>query len=183
VAKRLRLSKNVLCQFERLVVPAMPFPFRRPAGWACDWIRSVFPPAGGGPERIYLSRRGERRRRLANEDELAARLHALGFVSVQPECWSVAEQARLFGSARCVVSAHGAGLVNLVFAPKDALLVELFHPDLLRPTFKNLAAAGGQQYAAVIGQKTRRETDDPTAEFTVNVAEVLHILAARGCGN
>jgi len=158
------------------MVPTMPYPQRQIAPWTCDWVRSLFPERTGGPERIYLSRRGERRRRLANETELETRLHSLGFVSLQPEYLTVAEQARFFGSAKCVVASHGAGLTNMVFAPKNALLVELFHPDILRPTYRNLAAACGQRYAPVIGRKTRSETDDDRAEFEIELADVLHIL-------
>ena len=174
--KRQRPSKNFVHQFERLVVPAMPFPHRQPAPWACDWLRSLFPKRTGGLARIYITRRQESRRRLANEAALEARLTAWGFVAIQPENYTVAEQASLFASAECIVAAHGAGLTNLVFAPRSARVVELFHPDILRPTFRNLAAACGQSYTAVIGQRTRTEIDDSQAEFVIDVKSVLDAI-------
>jgi len=47
-AKRLRPSKNFIHQFERLVVPAMPYPLRQIAPWTCEWARSLFPERSGG---------------------------------------------------------------------------------------------------------------------------------------
>jgi capsular polysaccharide biosynthesis protein len=178
-AKRLRCSKNFVHQFDRLVVPSMPYPLRQIAPWVCDWLRSFFPDQRGGPERIYLSRRRARRRRLVNEAELESKLQSLGFISVLPEQMpSVAEQAKMFASAKCVVAPHGAGLTNMVFAPPDALLVELFHPDILRPTYKNLAAARGLRYTALIGEHAGdlSQTDDDDVQFRVNIPDVLQIL-------
>jgi capsular polysaccharide biosynthesis protein len=181
VDKRLRCSKNFVHHFERLVVPGMPYPLRQVAPWSCEWVRSLFPHRSGGPERIYLARHGAHRRRMVNESQLEKKLEALGFVSIRPECLPVAEQARMFGAAKCVVAAHGAGLANMVFAPAGALLIELFHPDVLRPTYKNLSTACGLQYTAVVGQRTNNlgQTDDRWAEFAINVPEVLQILAAH----
>lgn len=180
-ARRLRPSKNFVHQFERLVVPVMPFPTWQVARWACDWVRSLFPERRSGPERIYLTRRSAPGRRLINEPELEAALERLGFACVQPEKLPVAEQANLFSAAQCVVSPHGAGLTNLVFAPPGTLLVELFHPDKCTPVYQNLAAACGLRYASFVGRRTRElaRHDDRRAEFEVNVAEVLKILAAH----
>lgn len=178
VKKRLRCSKNFVHQFERLVVPTMPYPMRQVAPWVCDWLRSYFPDRAGGPERIYLSRGRARKRRLVNEAELETRLQALGFVVVHPERLSVAEQARLFGSVKCVVATHGAGLTNMAFAPADALLIEIFHPDIVRPTFKNLAAACALRHIAIMGERTGdgSQTDHRRVQFQVSVPEVLRIV-------
>jgi capsular polysaccharide biosynthesis protein len=177
--KRLRCSKNFIHQFERLVVPAMPYPLWQIPPWVCDWVRSLFPERGGGPEKIYLSRRGTQRRRLVNEAELEAALESRGFFCAQPEKLSVAGQAKLFGSAKFVVSPHGAGLANLVFTPPGALLVELFHPDNQNQTYRNLAAACGLRYAGYVGRRTRElaHHDDRRAEFEIDVTAVLQILA------
>jgi hypothetical protein len=181
-ARRLRCSKHLIHQFERLVVPVMPFPCRRVSAWACAWVRSLFPNKSSGSEKIFISRGGRRRRRLVNEAELEARLQKEGFVSIQPERFSVAEQARLFGSVKCVVASHGAGLVNMVFAPANALLVELFHPDHVRPTYKNMAATAGLRHAAIVGhsrngpgtaQKKRSEYD---SEFEIDVSAVVRTI-------
>ena len=177
-AKRLRCNKNRVYQFDRLVVPAMPFPLWQVAPWTCEWVRSLFPERRGGPERIYLSRRSATRRRLVNEAELEARLEEMGVACVQPEMMSVAEQAASFSAAKWVVAPHGAGLANMVFAPIGALLVELFHPDKQNQTYRNLAAACGLRYASFVGRRTRDpgRPDDRDAEFTIEIPEVLRLL-------
>jgi capsular polysaccharide biosynthesis protein len=179
-AKILRPSKNFVHQFDRLVVPAMPFPLRQVAAWACEYVRILFPERGGGPEKIFLTRHGVRRRRLVNERELEMRLNTLGFVSVQPEHLPVAEQARLFGSAKYIVAAHGAGLANLAFAPANSTLVELFHPDVIRPTYKNLAIACGLRHTGVVGHRVNvpDERDAEKTAFTIDVKAVIQALAA-----
>ena len=177
--KRLRCNKNFMHQFDRLVVPAMPFPLWQVTPWACEWVRALFPQRGGGPERIYLSRRDAARRRLVNEAEMEARLEKMGFVCVQPEKMSVAKQATLFSAAKWVVAPHGAGLANLVFAPSGARVVELFHPEHQTPCFKYLALARGQCYASLIGTRMRElaHYNDRDAEFTIEIAEVLRLLS------
>lgn len=177
--KWLRCDKNFVHQFERLVVPAMPFPLWQIPPWACAPARALFPERGGGPEKIYLSRRGAARRRLVNEAELEAALEARGFVCVRMETLPVAGQAKMFGSAKQVVSPHGAGFANLVFAPPGALLVELFHPDNRNPIYQNVAAACGLRHASLIGDRTRKlvRHDDDRAEYVIKVADVLRLLA------
>jgi len=176
--KRLRCDKNFVHQFDRLVVPAMPFPLWQVTPWACEWVRSRFPERSDGPERIYLSRRRVARRRLVNEAELEARLEGLGFVCIQPEKMSVAEQAALFSAAKWVVAPHGAGLANLVFAPQGAKVIELFHPENQTPCYKHLALARGQCYVPLVGIRTRElaHHDDRDAEFKIEIAEVLRLL-------
>jgi capsular polysaccharide biosynthesis protein len=180
-AKRLRCAKRFVHQFDRLVVPAMPFtpfPARQIAPWICEWGRSLFPERTAGPVRLYLSRRGAQKRRLVNELELEARLKHLGFAIVQPEQLPVAEQAKLLGSATCIVAPHGAGLTNMLFAPPGARLIELLHPDFQSTCYKNLAAACGLPYTALVGRRTRElnNLDDRRAEYEIPVGDVLQVL-------
>jgi len=174
-AKRLRCSKNYVHQFERLVVPAMPFPQWQAEPWCCAWVRSLFPEKNSGPEKIYLSRHGAPRRRPVNEPELEARLAELGFVSIQPERLTVAGQAKLFSAARCIVAPHSAGLANLVFAPPGATLLELFHPQYQNSCYQQLAAACGQGYASRNGYVVGG-TDDRLPEYGIDVAAVIRAV-------
>jgi hypothetical protein len=172
--KCLRCSKNFVHQFERLIVPAMPFPcVEAPPDWVVTWLRSLFPPESSGPPKIYL-RRGEGRRRLVNEPELEAALQDRGFAVVEPGRLTVAEQAKWLGSARCVVAPHGAALTNLVFAPPGATLLEIFHPQHKNLTYANLAAVCGHAYAGVDGYAVNRGGQE--MEYTVDVASVLNAL-------
>jgi len=153
-AKRLRCSKNFVHQFERLVVPAMPFPVEKVAPWVCAWVRSLFPEKGSGPEKLYLSRRGACRRPLVDELALENALSSRGFAIVHTDQMSVLEQVQLFSSARFVVAPHGAALTNMIFAPAGAKMLELFHPQHKNRCYVNLARACGHWYAGLDGEAT-----------------------------
>lgn len=168
-AKRLRCSKNLVHQFERLIVPSMPFPVEAVAPWTCAYLRSLFPEESRGPEKIYL-RRGSGRRRLVNETALEATLTKIGFISLEPERLTVAEQAKLLSSVRAVVAPHGAALTNLAFAPPGALLVELFHPNHKNRCYVNLAAACGHRYLGLDGKA--EEAAGRRLEYSVDIAAV-----------
>ncbi|WP_158941289.1 DUF563 domain-containing protein [Granulicella sp. S190] len=73
--------------------------------------------------RIYLSRSGARRRRIANEPELLELLASYGFIEVRPETMSLREQVDIFQRAEVIAGPHGAALGGMVFAPHSKLLV------------------------------------------------------------
>ena len=174
MAKRLRCSKNFIHQFERLVVPAMPFPLEEVSEWACAYVRSLFPEKTSGHEKVYL-RRGAGRRQLVNEDELEEALKEIGFISIQPHELSVAVQAGVLSSARRVVAPHGAALTNLIFSPPGALLLELFHPQHKNRCYVNIAAACGHRYVGMDGFSNDRD-GEAHLQYTVNIAAVLETL-------
>jgi capsular polysaccharide biosynthesis protein len=173
-SKRLRCSTLCLFQFERLVVPDMPLPRQKVPGWACAWVKSLFPERDpNAPKLLYVSRRAATRRRLANELELEPHLKKLGFSIVQPERLGLVEQVKLFSAAECIVAPHGAGLTNIVFAPPGAHLVELFHPDAKAVCYQELAGLCGLRYSRLTGQ---RSGSPKTADFTIDVQELLDLV-------
>lgn len=171
--KRLRCQKNLVHQFERLVVPSMPYPPEEIAPWACQYLRSLFHVSAGSPEKIYL-RRGAGRRHLVNEVELEAALAAMGFISVDTGCLTVAEQAKVLSGAKHVVGPHGSALANLIFAAPGALLVELFHPGHKNRCYVNIADACGHQYAALDGRRTNSSANRQL-EYAVDVPAVVRL--------
>jgi capsular polysaccharide biosynthesis protein len=174
-AKRLRCSKNYVHNFDRLIVPSMPFPVAHVPAWVSRWLRTLQPVPQEGPEKIYLSRMGAGGRRLVNEPELQAALTARGFVTLQPEQVSVAEQARLLGAARCIVAPHGAALTNLVFAPPGAAVLELFHPGHKNTCYVTLAQACGHRYTCLDGQALT-PAQGQQLTYSVKIPEVLRRL-------
>ncbi|HEX3624620.1 MAG TPA: glycosyltransferase family 61 protein [Verrucomicrobiae bacterium] len=176
-AKRLRCSKNFVHQFERLIVPSMPFPPEQAPTWSCSFLRSLFPEKHSGPEMIYL-RRGPGRRRLINEAELEAALAGIGFVSIDPGGLTVLEQAKLLSSAQCIVAPHGAALTNAIFAPPGAYLVELFHPEYKNRCYVNIASTCGHRYASLDGCTTGG-SGDGKLEYTVDVPATLRLTQER----
>jgi capsular polysaccharide biosynthesis protein len=80
--------------------------------------------AGAG-KRLYVTRRGDQKRRLVNEGELEAALVARGFQVVQPEELDVFDQVALFRDAEVVVAPTGAALANCLFQGPDTKVFEI----------------------------------------------------------
>jgi capsular polysaccharide biosynthesis protein len=79
----------------------------------------------GSYERIYVSRRNARRRKIVNEKEVIATLLRYGFNVVYCENYTFFEQVSLFSKAKYLASNHGAGLTNMLFMPRGSTVLEL----------------------------------------------------------
>ena len=93
-----------------------------------DLQLSSLPPATGGPLRVYISRRGQKRP-LINEGNLERALRNIGFAVVQPETLPIAKQIEIFRSAKIIVAPTGAALTNLLYAQK-ATVFEIIPRDM-----------------------------------------------------
>jgi Glycosyltransferase 61 len=128
-----------------------------------DWVRAlIFDGYGIAQDavtnrRIYVSRRDTRRRRVANEAELLPILARYGFEVVAPGTSSFRDQVALFASAEAIAGPHGAGLTNILFAPKSAKLVEFFPVNAIRNTYFLLSVSLGQTHRALIGGEAGRK--------------------------
>lgn len=144
---------------ERLYVPSV----RRLAD-AVAFLRACFAPPRAEPtRRLFVSRKDAATSRIANEDAVFDALGPLGFERVLPGTLSVAEQAALFAAAEIVVGVHGAGLANIVFAPDDALIVELGGGRTREFGFySEIARVRGQRHR-LIGAEGDPATIDPQA--------------------
>ena len=163
---------------EEMLLPSLVAPSGLPPRWAIDFLAGLFADGGASPstaptpERVYVSRQGAARRRLHEPEALEAALAARGFVTVQLETMTVAEQARLFRGAREIVGVHGSGFTNLVFARPGAAIVELFHPAQVPDYYWVLSRQVEVSYGAVVGSAAPGERGD----LVVDPAEVLRVL-------
>jgi hypothetical protein len=143
--------------------------------WACEWLRERF--ASGAPsgrKRLYLTRRGERRRRVANEDELwNVVLEPLGFEWIDPGKLSLDEQIRTFAAAGVIVAPHGGALTNMAFA-RQAIVIELFAPDYVNLCYYVLAARCGHEYWSVLGREGR------SGSINADIVRLSETLAGAG---
>ena len=110
------------------------------------------------PRRIYISRRKQsvERQRLVNEEALIPLVEDRGYTIVDLESLSIREQIRLFRGAEEIVSVHGAGLTNTIYAPAGARLVELVSDEFDRGYtpdrwFAHSTRLLGQGYRRVAG--------------------------------
>jgi capsular polysaccharide biosynthesis protein len=100
-------------------------------GMADRQIRGIGDARVKAPSKVFLTRGDQPLRRFRQEKELADILKGYGFVSVQPEQFSVAEQIAIFSQADVIVGATGAGFANAVYCKPGALVIELM-PESFR---------------------------------------------------
>ena len=95
--------------------------------------------AVSGPA-LWLSRRHQYRRYLANADAIEALVQRLGFEVVVPESLSLVDQVRLCAHATAIAGSAGANLTNLMFARPGTPILGLVGEDNNYPTFVDLCA-------------------------------------------
>jgi len=117
------------------------------------------------------------RRRLLNQEEIAARLLPLGFTCCpDPAELTFDEQVRLFANAQLIVGVHGAALTNILFAPPRSVLVELY-VNVAQSFFKALAETRGMRYVPLLGTGAGgagHQHDD----FTIDLDALMKVLAS-----
>ncbi len=105
-------------------------------------------------ELLYISRNESGMRRIINEEELLPGLRDIGFTIVTPSEITLRDQIEHFRAARVVLSAHGAGLTNILFCRPGATLIEIF-PDggVHGSAFLRIASHLDFNYYFVVGSK------------------------------
>ncbi|HZY36651.1 MAG TPA: glycosyltransferase family 61 protein [Mucilaginibacter sp.] len=97
-------------------------------GFYTNYVQAEKKIAIGMGNKLYVSRRLAKRRKVVNEEEILLVLEKYGFETFHPEKFSFLEQVAIFSRVRYLVGEHGSGLTNLLFVPEGASLLEL-HKD------------------------------------------------------
>lgn len=125
--------------------------------------RFDLPPVHAQKERLYVTRRGGRCRRICNEEALMAFLKPYGFQMVDLNELSFREQVELFHRADIVVGPHGAGFNLLFFCGKVHVVV--LHPNQVPQNhFHTMAKGLGHHYHFVLhhgGEEDNFDADIP----------------------
>jgi capsular polysaccharide biosynthesis protein len=97
--------------------------------------------------RVYISRGGSSRRRIANEADVMELFGRFDFEVVRFEHLAFEEQVRIATQCRVLAGNHGAGLVNMLFMPAGAKVLELRRTgDRYSNCFFSLASTAGLRY-------------------------------------
>ena len=143
--RRLLASTNVAREFRH------PAHFCAP--WAFDYLtRTLRREATSPSRRIFISRGDAKGRRIVNATEVDAVLDRFGFERHELGGLPLSAQIDLLGHATHVVGVHGAGLANILFAPRGARVLEILPPLCGTAAYWMLAQALQQPYAALIAQ-------------------------------
>ena len=110
---------------------------------------------------------------MCNEAELLPLLHAEGFEILHLEHLSFTEQIRAFSEAAVIMGPHGAGLTNLLFATKQARVIELLPDDSINHCFWMMASALEQRYTYLTGEVKNAQRD-----FKISPVQLQHLLHA-----
>lgn len=122
----------------------------RQAMWRHAGLDPAAPPE---PTRLlYISRRAEGRRPLAEEARLQRLAAERGFEVVAPETLTLAEQVRLFAAARGIAGPPGAAYTNLIWAGRGVRVLSIFKEEANLPTFIDLSILRGQSHRWLLGR-------------------------------
>jgi len=142
---------------DRLIVPSFSGHISWPNPQTLQWLKRQFleiedTENNDNFDRIYISRKSAKTRRILNEDEIIESLRKYGFQTVHLETLSVVEQARLFHQAKVIVAPHGSGLTNLVFCQSGTIAIELFSPHYVYHCYWWLSNLVGLNYYYCLGE-------------------------------
>jgi capsular polysaccharide biosynthesis protein len=175
------VAADETAQVESLVVPRGIAGEHRPHPRFRDWFGALPPLATDEvrplPRRCYIDRRASHNRRLLNEDEVIAALEPMGFVPVRLETLRLAEEISLFRNTEIIVSPHGSGLANVVYAQPGLRLVELHMDSYVNWCFRRLAAVCHVCYDCVIGRQ-QSVAGAATAHGQHWTVSTTHVLGA-----
>jgi hypothetical protein len=102
-------------------------------------------------KKIYISRKAANYRKILNEEELMPILKKYNFAIYMPEELSVKDQITLFSNADIILGIHGAGLANILFADKNAKMLEIFPQYYLDQGISILSKVIGIAYFYMVG--------------------------------
>ncbi|WP_423241845.1 glycosyltransferase 61 family protein [Limnospira fusiformis] len=132
------------------------------------------------PELIFISREDQpSRRKLLNEYEVFSALEKLGFVKVTPGRLSYEQQIQTFANAKVIVSPHGAGLTNIVFASSNCTVIEIFPENYINICYWRLSQVLNHKYAYIVAEvdEAQKHLHHSKTECSVSVDAVVNAVS------
>jgi capsular polysaccharide biosynthesis protein len=127
------------------------------------------------PKKIYL-RRKSGGRKVTNGAEIEAVLLLQGFVVIEPERLSFAQQVALFASVDIIVGASGAAFANIIFC-KPLTKIIILIPEYADTSFwywQNIALASGNNVVSyVLGQIDEQADFGIHSDFSIKVSDLV----------
>jgi capsular polysaccharide biosynthesis protein len=113
-----------------------------------------------GPERraVWLSRRRQHWRSLANAEVVESMAQRYGFEVIAPESLSLLDQVRLCAGAAVIAGPGGANLTNVMFARPNTQFLGLVSESNNYPGFIDLCAVLGLRQRWLFGRADPRKS-------------------------
>lgn len=105
---------------------------------------------------LYVSRQAAANRALVGEDAAIRLAQSMGFEIVEPEQLGALDQVALFASAHGVAGAFGAGLTQILYAPRGIRVLALSRAEERPALYADLALARGQTWRWLVGPSDTR---------------------------
>ena len=124
-------------------------------------------------ERIYISRKKAKRKKVENEEQIECILLKYNFKILNNEDYTFWEQVAIYSKAKYLVSIHGSGLTNMLFMKQGSSILE-FHKqktndkDWHSKAFWYQAEALGYKYYQQVCEPTDINDDYFNANFIVD---------------
>src|SRR5262249_5698690 len=168
--RTINAGERYLC--ENLFVASLPGGEGALSQWAIDYLRSRITSKPNVRSKVYL-KRGSRRRRVVNEDEVATACQRQRYEVLERETTSLSEQVAMLADAALIVGAHGGALANVVFST-ETTVVEVFNPDQVVPDcFTHLAKRCGHRYFWTIAGAHHTRNGD----FAIDIAHLNAVIS------
>lgn len=131
---------------------------------------------GLGFKNVYVSRQKAKHRRVLNELEVINLVTQYGFTVVNFEEYKVDEQIALMQTVKNFIGVHGAGLTNIMFMPKNGLVIEMLHPGHHIDCYYNLANVFQHNTIVLQGIANTNSTDPIHDDFSIDVSRLKYYL-------
>ncbi len=124
-----------------------------------EWLEGIWnmlqvpSPDLNSSRRVFLTRFGNPRRPLQNQNEIRDLMARMGFEVMDPGKIPFNEQIALFSGIRYLVAEHGSACANVLFRRDGPLsFIELFPPEYISTAFFMISHLQGQNYELFRGE-------------------------------
>jgi capsular polysaccharide biosynthesis protein len=113
-------------------------------------------------------------RKILNENDLLPLLNQYGVRNVDTNIMTIRDQILTFQKCKLIIGAHGAGLSNMLFMRKGAIVIEIRPHGEQNNIYMMLASCLGLQYYVLYSEKqTVLDFQQTDIEISVNSLSLL----------
>jgi capsular polysaccharide biosynthesis protein len=181
--KVIPLEENSHFITEKLYLPSLAGISGNTPEWICKYLRNKINAALPDatcvtPQKIYISRKNAKYRKVINEEEVVFFLKSKGFEVIYSENYSFYEQVQIFQKARIIVAPHGAGLSNIVFCRSGTKIIECFDNNYINQCYWTIASHCRLDYYYIISNQSfeRKYMVDVKKDIYIPVNELMETL-------